>query len=92
VKLLAVVKADAYGHGAVPVSLDWRNWGGILGRCHSEEGVELRRGGVKTPILVLGGFFGGEVDQIFRFRLTPVIFRKDSLRILSRMRRDERGS
>jgi alanine racemase len=55
-----------------------------LGVAIPEEGVELRRGGVKTPILVLGGIFGSEVDQIFRFRLTPVIFKKDSLKILSR--------
>jgi alanine racemase len=85
VKLLAVVKADAYGHGAVPVSLRLEKLGvEYLGVAIPEEGVELRRGGVKTPILVLGGLFGGDVDQIFRFRLTPVIFRKDSLRILSR--------
>jgi len=85
VKLLAVVKADAYGHGSVPVSLRLEKLGvEYLGVAIPEEGVELRRGGVKTPILVLGGIFGGEVDQIFRFRLTPVIFRKDSLRILSR--------
>ena len=85
VKLLAVVKADAYGHGAVPISLRLEKLGvEYLGVAIPEEGVELRRGGVKTPILVLGGIFGGEVDQIFRFRLTPVIFRKDSLRILSR--------
>jgi len=85
VKLLAVVKADAYGHGAIPVSLRLERLGvDYLGVAIPEEGVELRRGGVKTPILVLGGVFGGEVDQIFRFRLTPVIFRKDSLKILSR--------
>lgn len=85
VKLLAVVKADAYGHGAVPVSLRLEKLGvDYLGVAIPEEGVELRRGGVKTPILVLGGIFGGEVDQFFRFRLTPVIFKKDSLRILSR--------
>jgi alanine racemase len=85
VKLLAVVKADAYGHGAIPVSLKLEKLGvEYLGVAIPEEGVELRRGGVKTPILVLGGIFGGEVDQIFRFRLTPVLFRKDSLKILSR--------
>jgi alanine racemase len=39
---------------------------------------------VKAPILVLGGLYGGEVDEIFRFHLTPVIFRKDSLKLLSR--------
>jgi len=85
VKILAVVKADAYGHGAIPVSLKLEKLGvEYLGVAIPEEGVELRKGGVKAPILVLGGIFGGEVDQIFRFRLTPVIFRKDSLRILAR--------
>ena len=85
VKLLAVVKADAYGHGAIPVSLKLEKLGvEYLGVAIPEEGVELRRGGVKAPILVLGGIFGGEIDQIFRFRLTPVIFRKDSLKLLSR--------
>jgi len=92
VKLLAVVKADAYGHGAVPISLRLEKLGvEYLGVAIPEEGVELRRGGVKTPILVLGGIFGGEVDQIFRFRLTPVIFRKDSLRILSREAERRKG-
>jgi len=85
VKVLAVVKADAYGHGAIPVSLKLERLGvEYLGVAIAEEGVELRRGGVKTPILVLGGIFGEEVDQILRFRLTPVIFRKDSLKLLSR--------
>ncbi len=91
VKVLAVVKADAYGHGAIPVSLRLEKSGvDYLGVAIPEEGVELRKGGVKAPILVLGGFFGSEVAQIFRFRLTPVIFRKDSLKILSR-EADRRG-
>ncbi len=85
VEFLAVVKADAYGHGAVPVSLKLEKLGAeYFGVAIPEEGVELRKAGVKAPILVLGGIFGGEVDQIFRFRLTPVIFRKDSLKALSR--------
>ena len=59
VKFLAVVKADAYGHGAVPVSLKLEKLGvDYLGVAIPEEGVELRKGGVKTPILVLGGIFG----------------------------------
>jgi alanine racemase len=85
VRLLAVVKADAYGHGAIPVSLKLETLGvEYLGVAITEEGVELRKGGVKAPILVLGGIFGEEADQILRFRLTPVIFRKDSLKLLSR--------
>jgi len=85
VSILAVVKADAYGHGAIPVSLRLEKLGvEYLGVAIPEEGVALRRGGVKTPILVLGGVFGGEGDQIFRFRLTPVIFEKESLKLLSK--------
>jgi alanine racemase len=84
VRLLAVVKADAYGHGAVPVSLRLEKLGvEYLGVAIPEEGIELRKGGVKAPILVLGGIFGGDVDKIFRFNLTPVVFRKDSLKLLS---------
>jgi alanine racemase len=84
-KLLAVVKADAYGHGAIPVSLRLEKLGvEYLGVAIPEEGVELRKGGVKAPILVLGGIFGGDVDQIFRFNLTPVAFRKDWLKLLSK--------
>ena len=85
VKLLAVVKADAYGHGAIPVSLRLEKLGvEYLGVAISEEGVELRKAGVKGPILVLGGIFGGDIDQIFRFNLTPVAFRKDWLKLLSK--------
>jgi alanine racemase len=85
VKLLAVVKADAYGHGAIPVSLKLEKLGvEYLGVAIPEEGVELRKGGVKAPILILGGIFGGEIDKIFHFRLTPVLFREDSLKLLSR--------
>jgi alanine racemase len=85
VRLLAVVKADAYGHGAVPISLELERLGvEFLGVAISDEGVELRRGGVKAPILVLGGIYEGDVDKIFRFKLTPVAFRKDSLKLLCR--------
>ena len=53
--LMAVVKANGYGHGALPVAraalsagADW------LGVAAAEEGEELRRGGIEAPILVLG--------------------------------------
>ena len=85
VKILAVVKADAYGHGALPISLQLEKLGvEYLGVAIAEEGIELRRGGVKAPILILGGIYGNELDQVFRFNLTPIVFRKDSLQLLSR--------
>jgi alanine racemase len=85
VKLLAVVKADAYGHGAVPISLKLEKLGvEYLGVAMADEGVELRKGGVKVPTLILGGIFEGDIDRILRFNLTPVAFRKDSLKLLCR--------
>src|SRR5688572_19756460 len=54
-QLLAVVKANAYGHGAVPVgraALDAGAWG--LGVIGVDEGEELRRAGITAPVLILG--------------------------------------
>jgi len=84
VKFLAVVKADAYGHGAVPVSLKLQSLGvDYLGVAISEEGEELRKGRLKIPILVLGGIYKGDIERIFKFDLTPVVFNEDSIAILS---------
>src|SRR4030042_4376417 len=63
VKILGVVKADAYGHGALPVSLKLEKLGlEYLGVAISEEGVELRKGGVRIPILILGGIYREDAD------------------------------
>jgi alanine racemase len=85
VKILAVVKADAYGHGALPISLKLEKLGvAYLGVAISDEGVQLRKGGVKAPILILGGFYKEDVDQVLKHDLTPVVFEKESLRLLSK--------
>lgn len=85
VKILAVVKADAYGHGALPVSLKLEKLGvEYLGVATSEEGIELREGGIKIPILVLGGIYQRDVGEILKYHLTPVVFEKESLRVISR--------
>jgi alanine racemase len=85
VKLLAVVKADAYGHGAIRISRKLEKLGvAYLGVAISDEGVELRKGGVKAPILILGGIYKEGVDQVLQFDLTPVVFQKETLRLLTK--------
>ncbi len=71
--VLAVVKADAYGHGAVAVAraLERKVWG--FGVSLVEEGIELRRAGVSAPILVLGSFYGLSHRDVVAYRLTPVV-------------------
>ncbi len=72
--VMAVVKADGYGHGAVGVSralevagVDW------LGVALLEEGAEIRRAGVKLPILVLGTARPAKIALYRRYKLTPTV-------------------
>lgn len=74
-QLLAVVKADAYGHGAERVAPVLQAAGAdLFGVAMMEEGLELRRAGIERPVLVLGGIYPGQEEEIFRHRLTPAVF------------------
>ncbi|MGI9534838.1 MAG: alanine racemase, partial [Thermodesulfobacteriota bacterium] len=75
VSVLAVVKADAYGHGAVKISNVLIDAGiNSLGVATLEEGLELREAGIKHPILILGGIQIDEVHSIVNNGLTPTIY------------------
>ena len=75
IKILAVVKADAYGHGAVPLSRKFLTAGGeFLGVSSIEEGVILRRAGIQAPVLILGSVYPYDTfPQIFEYNLTPTV-------------------
>lgn len=74
--LLGVVKADAYGHGALEVSKRLESIGiDYLGVATVDEGVDLRKGGIATPLLVMSGVFSWEeIEPVVRYDLTPVIY------------------
>jgi len=73
--ILAVVKADAYGHGVAGVAPTLADAGvNLFGVALVEEGVELRRLGLEQPILVLGSAFPGQENDILEYQLTPVIY------------------
>jgi alanine racemase len=77
---VGVVKAGAYGHGAVPVAKELEAAGApLLAVALVEEGIELREAGVAAPILVLGGAYGDGYDLLVRYRLTPVVFAREHL-------------
>jgi alanine racemase len=72
---MAVVKANAYGHGAIEVALQALDSGASwLGVATPEEGAELREAGVKAPILVLGGIYFSDVKTVVQYDLTQCIF------------------
>lgn len=74
-ELYAVVKADAYGHGAVAVATALEQASAAAGFCTSlvEEGVALRQAGIALPILVMGPSQVGGEDDMVASNLTPVI-------------------
>lgn len=92
VKYMAVVKADAYGHGAVECArrleaegIDW------FGVALPEEGVELRAAGIRKLILCLGSFWEGQENAILNYNLTPVIYRMENAESLNHAA-EERGT
>jgi alanine racemase len=72
--IIAVVKANAYGHGARAVAGALEEAGAsMLAVADIEEGVDLRRSGVRAPILVFGALSVSDLDGVFDHRLTPTI-------------------
>ena len=84
VKYMAVVKADGYGHGAAACAVKLQSEGvDWFGVAIPEEGVEIRKAGVKCPILCLGSFWPGQEKLLFEHNLTPVIYDLAIAKILS---------
>lgn len=83
-RVMAVVKADAYGHGAVEcarrLAKSGADWFGV---AIPEEGIQLRATGITQPILSLGGFWPGQAAACIQQRLTPVVYRLDMLESLN---------
>ena len=82
VKAMAVVKADAYGHGAVQVAEKLKNKADFFAVATAREGVELRENGIENPILVLSYCAPAEYDLILRYGITPTISSASDARIL----------
>lgn len=85
VKVMAVVKANAYGHGAVAcahrLSAEGADWFAV---AMPEEAVELRRAGLVQPILSLGGFWRGQEQLCLKDSIVPVVYRLDMIEALDR--------
>jgi alanine racemase len=72
--IIAVIKANAYGHGSARVGLALEAAGATMVACADiEEGIELRRARVRIPILVFGALSVSDLDGVFVYELTPTI-------------------
>ncbi len=74
-EVMAVVKAEGYGHGAVQVARAALNAGAtLLGVALLEEGIALRRSGITVPILVFGGLFENQIDSYLAHDLQMTLY------------------
>ena len=83
--ICAVIKADAYGHGAAPIAIHLEPLPFIWGFAVATpgEGVMLRRAGIRKPILLLGYAFPEDYEDIIEHDLRACIFEKQSAELLS---------
>jgi alanine racemase len=81
VRILSMVKANAYGHGAPAVAKALAAEGSdAFGVATLEEGIELRETGIRAPILVSAGVYLEQLDQFLQNNLTPVVHELETLR------------
>ena len=89
VKILSVVKGNAYGHGAVQVARALEDEGSYgFGVATLEEGIELRKGGLRSPVLILAGIYPEQIDELLEYHLTPTVCEVEALRLLERLARN----
>jgi alanine racemase len=88
-RIWAVLKADAYGHGAPAVARTLER-AGLDGICVAllEEALELRAAGIRIPILVMGGYYGPQnrgLEEVIESELVPVLYHPEQVDRLARI-------
>lgn len=86
VPMIAVIKTDGYGHGAVRLAKELEQFSFVWGYAVAtiEEAVELREAGLQKRILILGYVFPDAYETMIQYRITPTVFDTESAELLSR--------
>lgn len=84
-KLIAVVKTDGYGHGAVPIAKMFETFDYVWGYAVAclDEAVSLRENGIVKPILVLGCVFPDQFEEMIRYEIRPAVYMEETARLIS---------
>ncbi|MBN2830835.1 MAG: alanine racemase [Candidatus Omnitrophica bacterium] len=73
-KIMVTIKADAYGHGLIPVAKTLENCGvDYFGVASIDEGIKLREFGIKPPVLILGLILKKDIGPLFKYNLVPTV-------------------
>lgn len=82
-KIMVIIKADGYGHGAVPIAKVLDSIVDAFGIAIIEEGIELRKNGITKPLLILGVTPAPLYDKLVEFDIMPAIFSYKSAELLA---------
>ncbi|MBR4719132.1 MAG: alanine racemase [Lachnospiraceae bacterium] len=84
-QILAVIKADGYGHGALQIAVRLEQMNCVFGyaTATAEEAFKLRDGGIRKPILVLGYTFPENYEEMIRLDIRPAVFKVETARQLN---------
>ena len=83
-EILAVVKADAYGHGFMDISRELESLGvNAFGVAFLAEGIQLRKAGIDRPILLLGGVYPGQERKCIGFNISTIVFSLEQAQALN---------
>jgi alanine racemase len=83
-EMLAVVKADAYGHGFMDISRELEQLGvNAFGVAFLAEGIQLRKAGIDKPILLLGGVYPGQERKCIGYNISTIVFNLEQARALN---------
>lgn len=92
-KLLNVLKANAYGHGIIEIAKASEKFKvDAIGVATVEEGVKIRKSGIKVPIIVLFQHFKSEAEEVCKYNLTPIISNDECLPYYEKYMERYRGS
>lgn len=83
VKLLGVIKADAYGHGAVEIARFLEGKCDFFGVACIEEAVELKNAGIATPVIILGRVFPWDYETVVKYDIRIPVFSYEDAKALS---------
>lgn len=82
-QVMPILKANAYGHGLLPVAREMEQQGvPLIGLAFLEEAIAVRKAGVRTPILVLGGILGDQIPLFLKYDLQLTASSVDKLRAI----------
>ena len=86
-KILAVIKTDGYGHGAIPIAKELETEDSVYGYAvaTAEEALDLRKNGILKPILILGYSFSGNYEELIQNNISITLFREDTFREVARV-------